>query len=383
MIELRPGRMAVNENVKKRLFYLGAWTFLVLYYSIDFQINLRARGVLIPLWQPLYYNFVYFYLWALLSTFIIKWVRWLKARNVKILVTLLVQLPSSLILAFFHNVAQFYLNILTINIFNFNISPIFRDENFRIFSLRYFTQNVWIYWIVVGVIYLIDYYRLSRENELRSARLEVQLVQSQLHVLKMQIHPHFLFNTITSIVALMHDDAVAAERMAIKLSDFLRYTLESINRQEVLLKDEIEFVRGYLDIEKVRLQDRLNVTVDVDPDTLPAYVPNLMLQPLVENSVRHGIIPFSKKGHISLSCKSMGKNLWIQVRDDGPGFPLTTPSNKKKGGGLANIEKRLKTLYDKQGFKFTYANHPGGGAVVEIIIPLMKKKADETKFDLP
>jgi len=373
----------VKEIVKKRLFLVGVWTFFVLYFSIDFTINLRARGVPVPFWQPLYYNFIYFYLWIPLSVIIIWLVRWLGRKKIKLWGALVVQLPLSVLFAFLHNVVQFYLNGLLIQVLHLNIATIFREENFEMFSLRSFAQNIWIYWIVVGVVTLIDYYRLYRENELRSARLEIQLIQAQLQVLKMQIHPHFLFNTINSVLALMHDDPAGAERMAIQLSDFLRYTLDNIDRQEVILKEELDFVQRYLDIEKVRLQDRLTVTMDVDPDTLTARVPNLMLQPLVENSVRHGIVPYSRRGHIHISCHSSDKNLRIQVHDDGPGFPSASQSALRKGVGLTNIEKRLETLYDKQAFTFSYRNHPQGGALVEIVIPLRRRSLEDNKTVLP
>jgi two-component system LytT family sensor kinase len=369
----------LRENVKKRLAVVGVWMFFVLYFSIDSLINLRARGVLTPFWQLFYSNFIYFYLWALLSIPIIRVARWLSRKSPKRVMMLLVQLPLGVLFSFFHSVVQFYLNNLIIYVFHPNLSAIFRDENFQIFSLRYFTQNIPMYWIIIGIISLIDYYRLYRENELRSARLELQLLQSQLQIFKMQIHPHFLFNTINSILALMHDDVAGAERMAIQLSGFLRYTLDSIDRQEVLLKEELEFVQRYLDIEKVRLQERLTVTIDVDPDTLLAFVPNFLLQPLVENSVRHGIFPYSRKGHIYIGCKSTGKQLWIQVRDDGPGISPGDPSALKKGVGLTNLEKRLQTLYDKGGYKFTYGNHPEGGAIVDIVIPLHKSQRRDTK----
>ena len=372
----------MGKSAKRRLLFVGAWTFFVLYFAIDIQINLRARGVLTPFWQPLYYNLIYFYLWIPLSVLIIRLVRGFGRTKAKRWGLFLVQLPLSLFFAFCHNVIQFYLNSFLIQALHLNISAVFRDQNFRIFSLRNFTQNIGIYWIVVGIVTLVDYYRLYRENELRSARLEIQLIQTQLQVLKMQIHPHFLFNTINSILALMHDDLAAAERMAIQLSDFLRYTLENIDRQEVLLQEEIEFVRRYLDIEKVRLQDRLNVTLDVDPETLTASVPNLMLQPVVENSIRHGIAPYSRKGHIHIACRAAGKNLWIQVSDDGPGFPSGTPSGLRKGVGLVNIEKRLENLYGQRGFQFTFGNDPQGGAQVEIVIPLLRRPADNAKAEI-
>ncbi len=374
--------MALREGVKKRFISVGIWTFFIFYFSMDYQINLRARGVLMPIWQPLYYNLVYFCIWALLSVLIIRLARWLSGKSPNRLLTLLVHLPLCLVFAFVLSIVQFSLNSLAIRLFGLELSTVFRDESFRIFSLRYFTQNIWIYAIIVGVISLIDYYRLYRENELRSARLEVQLAQSQLQALKMQIQPHFLFNTINSILALMPDDIEAAEKMALQLSDFLRYTLDNIDRQEVLLKEEIDFVQRYLDIEKVRLQDRLTVTVNIDPETLLARVPSLMLQPIVENSIRHGIVPYSRKGRIDIGSKIQNSSLWIQVRDDGPGFPAAGLADVEKGVGLSNIETRLKTLYEKPGYRLTCSNHPEGGAVVDIVIPLVKSAADGARSDL-
>src|SRR5262249_29158966 len=146
------------------------------------------------------------------------------------------------------------------------------------------------------------------------------LAQAQLSALKMQVHPHFLFNTLHSISALLHCDVEAADRMVARLGDFLRLTLDHSGDQEVTLEQELEFLRCYLDIELTRFQDRLTVNLDIEPATLEAQTPNLILQPIVENAIRHGIATRIEPGRIEISSARRGGRLRIEVRDDGPGF---------------------------------------------------------------
>src|SRR5262249_43474578 len=152
--------------------------------------------------------------------------------------------------------------------------------------LRYLVYYLWIYWAILGIGHALAYYRKYRAHERAALQLETQLAQAQLQVLKMQLHPHFLFNTLHAISALMHQDVDVADRMLARLAELLRSTLETAGTQEVPLKQELEFVELYLEIEQARLGPRLAVSVEADPDAMDAYVPNLILQPLVENAVR-------------------------------------------------------------------------------------------------
>src|SRR5258708_24064647 len=152
----------------------------------------------------------------------------------------------------------------------------------------------------------------------------------------MQLQPHFLFNTLHAISTLMHRDVEAADRMLARLSDLLRLTLENVGVQEVTVKQEREFLEGYVEIEQPRFQDRLSVKMNIDGDVLDAAIPNLILQPLVENAVRHGIAPRAAAGHIDISASRQNGMLLIQISDDGPGLPKNGSASAKQGVGLSN-----------------------------------------------
>src|SRR5678815_4881176 len=163
------------------------------------------------------------------------------------------------------------------------------------------------------------YYRGVRKGEAQTARLTAQLAQAQLQALKMQIHPHFLFNTLNSIAALLHKDVEAADKMIARLGDFLRLTLKSSDEQTLDFDQELEFLKCYLDIEHIRFQDRLTVEMDIEPQTLDVIVPNLILQPIVENAVRHGVSKRFSSGHITIRARERNNRLILQVEDNGPG----------------------------------------------------------------
>ena len=228
------------------------------------------------------------------------------------------------------------------------------------------------YWIILGLYYTVDYYRKHRERQLHASQLETQLAQAQLKALKMQLHPHFLFNTLHGISALIPEDSEAAERMIARLSDLLRLTLENEGTQEVSLKQELDFLEHYLEIERTRFQDRLSVEIDVDPAVLDARVPNLILQPLVENAIRHGVAPRPEAGSVWIHAARDNGMLHLQVRDDGPG--LTNGQNAlREGVGLANTRQRLTQLYGTD-HRFEYVNAPGGGLAVSLELPFRVAK---------
>src|SRR5262249_39806199 len=176
------------------------------------------------------------------------------------------------------------------------------------------------YWLILGITHGLIYYRKFRERELRAFQLEAELVQTQLQMLKMQLNPHFLFNTLHGISALMHRDVELADRMLARLGELLRGTLDNAGTQEVPLRQELEFIEPYLGIEQARLGPRLSVRFDVDPTPLDALVPNLLLQPLVENAVRHGLAPQTAPGLVEIRTWREGPHVIMQVRDTGRGL---------------------------------------------------------------
>lgn len=220
----------------------------------------------------------------------------------------------------------------------------------------------------VLIAHLVSYYRRMQEREVRATQLEAQLTKAHLQTLKSQLQPHFLFNTLHSISALMLTDVIAADRMMTSLSDLLRLSLEDSGAQTTTLGREIEFLDVYLNIEKTRFEDRLHIVFDIAPECLDAQVPHLLLQPLVENAVRHGISKRSAPGEIRVAASREGRNLQICIRDNGPGFALSYDSGSKHGLGLSLTRERLLVLYGSAQSCVT-CNVPQGGAEVCLRIP--------------
>ena len=204
--------------------------------------------------------------------------------------------------------------------------------------------HVLTYFCLLAVIHAFLYYDKLREREVKTSRLEAQLTVARLEVLKTQLHPHFLFNTLNAISALMHRDVDAADRMIALLADLLRLSLDQDSRHQVPLKDELSFLDRYLKIEKIRFRDRLRVEMDVEDECLSAQVPRLILQPLVENSVRHGLAMLSSAGQLAVRARRKGDRLVVSVLDDGPGLPHDG-APEREGVGLANTRARLKQIY--------------------------------------
>ena len=221
---------------------------------------------------------------------------------------------------------------------------------------------------VIGVAHAIRYYQRARERERSEAALRVRLSQAQLEALKSQLHPHFLFNTLNSVAALMHWDVAAADDMVTQLSELLRDTLRHPGTHEIPLSEEIALVERYLSIVKARFQDRLTVVYDVAPDVRTALVPHFILQPLVENALEHGIALQPGPGQVAISAGRDGDRLRIAVVDDGPGLDAEVTNGKNTGNGdgvgLANTRARLAELYGGQQSVTLEASHPKGARVM-------------------
>jgi len=226
--------------------------------------------------------------------------------------------------------------------------------------------NPFMFGVIACVWYAMRHSRDLREKQLRSAELESLLRDAQLRALRSQLNPHFLFNTLHSIAELVHEDPNLAEQLILRLGDLLRKVLAASGRQEVALAEEIEFIKAYLDIEQMRLGDRLRVKWDVAQDVLCVAVPSLVLQPLVENAVQHGIAASNRPGELRISAKRENGFLHLQVRDTGPGLQL--PSEATNAGiGLSNTEARLRTIFGER-HKFELIND--NGLSVNLRLPL-------------
>ena len=223
------------------------------------------------------------------------------------------------------------------------------------------------YITIVLVAHALLYYGRYREKELRAAHLEAQLAKVRLQALKSQLQPHFLFNTMHSISALMFTDVRAADRMMSLLSDLLRISLETAGTQITTLSRELECVNCYLDIEKIRFEERLNTIVEIAPETLDAQVPHLLLQPLVDNAVKHGISKLSAGGEIRITAKVNDNELQLEVKDNGPGM-RHAETRGTNGLGLRNTRERLESLYGKNQ-TLELVCPPQGGVTVRVRVP--------------
>ena len=242
--------------------------------------------------------------------------------------------------------------------------------------LGQFHEYILFYALLLGIAHGLLYYGRYRERERAAERLAAGLTEARLQALKMQLQPHFLFNTLNAISALIPPEAKPARRMVARLGDLLRIALEHEETQEVTLREELAFLQPYLEIEQARLENRLTIVMEIAPETLDARVPHLLLQPLVENAIRHGIAPRIEPGRVEISA-TRGANdrfLHLEVRDDGPGMARADHARTRKGLGLANIRSRLEQLYDGE-HRFELDDHPEGGVVVRIYLPF--RRADK------
>jgi two-component system, LytTR family, sensor kinase len=236
-------------------------------------------------------------------------------------------------------------------------------------SLLYrFDSRLLAYLCIVTVSQAARYALLYREREVRGAELEAQLARAELQLLKMQLQPHFLFNALNTIAEMAHDDPNSADRLIARLGHLLRLSLEQAGHQVVPFRQELQILEAYLEIEQTRFQDRLVVRMAIPAELLDAGVPALLLQPLVENAIRHGNSPRTGRGQIEIRAGQDGERLRLEIRDAGPGFPL--PGQYQEGLGLRNTRERLRQLYGTEQ-SFTLANDPSGGALVTITLPFL------------
>jgi two-component system LytT family sensor kinase len=343
--------------------FLG-WTFVALFFASQTYLNYRSSGGRAPVGLVLKMNLTEWYLWGLLAPAIVWLARRVPLERVHWAPNLAIHLGASLGFA----LAEWWVNnFLRHHLLGFS-------QSVRLVYVLH--QNLVTYWIVVAATQGYLYYSRYREGEVRTAQLSAQLAQAQLQALRMQLHPHFLFNTLNAISTLVHKDPEIADRMIARLSDLLRLTLENIGVQEVRLAQELEFLDRYLEIERTRFADRLEIRMQIAPETLDARTPYLILQPLVENAIRHGIAPRSAPGRIEVSAERKDGMLVLGVRDDGPG--MASGANSKKGVGISSTRTRLERLYGAS-HRFELQNGAQGGFIATVALPfqLMVGDAEE------
>jgi len=357
-----PTTTTKRQTLSKWALIFGCWTFLALLFSGPPVIQAVRQNRVAEGWIVVAGELVFSYLWLALTPLAIRLSRSFRIEGSQRFQSLTIHFLACVVFLLVHVLIYTVISIP----FGWysNLTPFW--SRYFLLVLTFTPSNVMFYWGIIVIEHAIDYYQKLQERELRASQLEAQLAQSQLQVLKMQLHPHFLFNTLNAISALIRESPDEADEMVSRLGDLLRMTLETAGLQEVPFKKELEFLKHYLDIEQTRFQDRLKVEMAIEPDTLDGLVPSMILQPLVENSVRHGVAPRPEGGCIKIKAWRDDSLLRLEVEDDGPGLGGNAPVKERVG--LTNTRARVSNLYgDEHGLRL---RHPaGGGLIVSLSIP--------------
>ncbi|HUR96805.1 MAG TPA: histidine kinase [Pyrinomonadaceae bacterium] len=350
----------------KWLAIWAVWTLFGLFFTTQLALQSQLWKTPVPFWRILSWQLVSGYIWFALSPLILFLTNKFPFESAKWRISLPVHIVAAIVVALFQQAIDAFL----LTRLGYPPGREFASfgEAYQYFVFVNLHFSILIYLGVVGIKSAYSYYQKYREQELQASQLEARLAQSRLQVLKMQLHPHFLFNTLNAISELIYKDPESADRMLTDLSDLLRLSFENLEVQEVPLKQELEFLEKYLEIEQMRFQDRLTVEMNISSDTLDARVPNMILQPLVENAIKHGIAPRSSGGRIDINAARSNGHLEISVRDDGLGVPFGDFENLPDGVGLTNTRRRLKHLYGDE-HSFALEKLEAGGLGVNLEIP--------------
>lgn len=356
----------LNRSHVKWLVIIGVWTVVALFFTSQVSMQSRLSQNPIPFFRILSWQLASAYVWLAFMPLILWLGRKFRFENGQWKKSVPVHFIASIFVAF----AQQAVDALILPKLGYppNIKFASYLETYQVFLLINFHLSVSIYWAVIGIKHAIGYYQKYRERELRASQLEARLAQTRLQVLKMQLHPHFLFNTLNAISELVYKDPEAAEQMITNLSDLLRLSLDNVGIQEVPLQQELEFLKKYIEIEQTRFHDRLQIEMHIEADTLDATVPNMILQPLVENAIKHGIAPRSWGGRIDIETEKQNGSLLLRVTDDGVGVPDGNTETLKEGVGLSNTRARLRHLYG-EAHKFELQSLKDGGLALKLEIP--------------
>jgi signal transduction histidine kinase len=357
----RPRRRWVNWAL-----ILLAWSVPAVIFAVLSHARMVALNQESSLWIWLADHLASWYTWAAFSPLIIWLGRKYRVDRSPRLQAIGVHLIAGIIVAFAHSAIATFASVAL------HGEPL-TMEHYSDVYIRWLAWNSpWslvIYWIVLGSTYAVDYYARARREELRSARLESEVAKAQLDALQRQLQPHFLFNTLNSIAVLTQKgDSAAANVVVGQLSELLRYALRTDGAAEVSLADELDFVRRYLEIERVRFGERLTVTYDVPAAALTARIPPFVLQLLVENAIRHGVAKRASPGHVGIMAERTDGILRVQVDDDGVG--LSEETGAGPGLGIRNARERLAHLYGDR-FRLELTNRPEGGVRASLDIPVL------------
>jgi two-component system LytT family sensor kinase len=353
----------VNPSAARATKLLTIWLLVALFFSTQNVLVRTSRGAAIDWQWDVFHEFLYWLVWAGLTPLILRTAERHRLEAGRMPALVVPHLLLMLVVGPLSIGATYTLHVLALR----TVGALPPGETVRWLAGKR-PGFVWgtlagflYYWLIVGVFYAFTYQRLYRAEKLAAAELEARLAQARLEALRTQLHPHFLFNTLNAISVLTSEDAPKANRMLLRLSDLLRLTLDTGGRHEVTLGEELDFLERYLEIQRIRFEDRLTIMVDVAPATRAARVPTLILQPLVENAIRHGVDSHVAGGTIVISARRRGDALELEVRDNGRGLAAAPADD---GIGLANTRARLAQLYGECQRLELRAQATGGAAVV-------------------
>lgn len=333
-------RASIPTRVLLAGLVVGGFTLVILgSASQDFLYYAMHSGETKTFWPSVRWPAFYWYLWALLTPVVFALARRYPLGGKRSMRHLGVLVVGCIGVFALHVALQ--VAAMALPFYNHLHEDLADAVSFHLFSS--IQTNLITFWLIVGAWYAGNYYHSSRMQEIQNVDLEAQLARAELRSLKMQIHPHFLFNTLHGISELMHRDVAAAERTISDLSELLRTSIDHSSDQFVRLEDEMAFVKKYVDIEQIRFADRLEVRVDVADDVRGALIPSFVLQPFVENAIKHGVATHSRQAHVSIAATLHDGRLRLEVVDDGPG----AASPIVRGIGIDNVARRLDHLFGK------------------------------------
>src|ERR1041385_158920 len=340
----------------------AAWTLIVVTFSVQAYVFAVVRG------RPDNFRHEFlvassdWYIWVALTPLVLFFCRRFRITSDNWLSAVPLHLAFGIAISFLQLAIQVRLNYI--------LNPGYKLSYWRVvyfFATFKGHINLLTYWVIVALNHGFYYYEQSRARELAWSRMEADLANAQLQVLNMQLHPHFLFNTLNSISTLISEDPQIARQMVLKLSELLRASLSKIDQPAVSLQQELELLDCYISIEQTRFKDRLAVEQEIDSSTLACEVPTMILQPLLENAVRHGIAKHKQADCISIVSQRSNGRLLLEVRNR-IGSVENNGSPPARGIGLSNTRARLEQLYNGQ-HSFEIANREGGGVVVKLSLP--------------
>ncbi len=363
-------RPAIKSQFPRWALFVLGWTLLGVFWATRWYILFKNAKDPITWSESLLLGLVEWYLWGIFSVAIFKLCSRLRFDRLRWRSSLVIHLAAGCVISLVHvylyacanrSIDYYYMHGVHMP----GLETV--SDAFWLMLRNRFHTTLLAYALIAVASYVIAYARRHRQEELLAAELRTRLAGAQLQALKAQLQPHFLFNTLHTISALMREDVEAADRMISRLSDLLRLALRADGRHTVPLREELDFVEKYLEVERIRFSDRLRTEINVSPQALDVEVPNLILQPLVENAIRHGITPKAAGGTVRVSAVCEGEMLRLEVSDDGVGLDRTAQSTNGNGVGLANVRERLQQLYGDQ-CRFSIVD--SGGLTITIHLPL-------------